>query len=123
MINFLSGLDPNVIFAFVIGTPVSIGITRYWQWQQQKFEAKVKVIEEVSNIFKIQKAARAFIHNKINFVLNKPQINILDATNKYKDNYKRPDITNFEDTKWKQKLIYFSVVIILLIIIINLIKV
>jgi hypothetical protein len=64
-----------------------------------------------------------FIHNKINFILNKPQINILDATNKYKENYKQPDITKFEDSKWKQKLIYFSVVIILLIIIINLIKV
>jgi len=64
-----------------------------------------------------------YIHNKINFILNKPQINILDATNKYKENYKRPDITKFEDNKWKQKLIYFSVVIILLIIIINLIKV
>ena len=28
-----------------------------------------------------------FIHNKINYVLNKPQVNILDAANKYKENY------------------------------------
>ena len=64
-----------------------------------------------------------FIHNKVNFVLNKPQINILDSTNKYKENYKMPDLVQFESKKWKQKLIYISIIVVLLIIAINLIKV
>jgi hypothetical protein len=64
-----------------------------------------------------------FIHNKVNFVLNKPQVNILDATNKYKENYKLPDVTHLENKKWKQKLIYLSVITILLIVSVNLIKV
>ena len=64
-----------------------------------------------------------FIHNKVNFVLNKPQINILDATNKYKENYKLPDVTQLENKKWKQKLIYLSVITVLLVVSVNLIKV
>jgi hypothetical protein len=64
-----------------------------------------------------------FIHNKINFVLNKPQMNILDSTNKYKENYKMPDLVQFESKKWKQKLVYVSIIVVLLIIAINLIKV
>ena len=64
-----------------------------------------------------------FIHNKVNYILNKPQINILDAGNKYKDNYKMPDLTQLENKKWKQKLVYFSTIVILLVVSINLIKV
>lgn len=64
-----------------------------------------------------------FIHNKINYILNKPQINILDASDRYKDNYKPIDLSNFEDKKFKQKLIYFSIILLLLFISINLIKV
>ena len=64
-----------------------------------------------------------FIHNKINFVLNKPQINILDASNKYKEHYKLPDIAHVENKKWKQKLVYFSIVSVLIIVSVNLIKV
>ena len=55
-----------------------------------------------------------FIHNKINYVLNKPEINILDALNKYKESYKTPDLSIAENRKWKHKLVYFSIVIILL---------
>ena len=63
-----------------------------------------------------------FIHNKINYVLNKPQINILDAANKYKENYKTPDITEIETRKWKQKLVSISFIALLFIAAINLIK-
>lgn len=55
-----------------------------------------------------------FIHNKINFVLGKPQINMLAAANKYKENYALPDIVQLEDRKWKHKLVYCGAVAALL---------
>ena len=64
-----------------------------------------------------------FIHNKVNFVLDKPEINLLSASNKYKENYKIPDVVKLENKKWKEKLIYLFVVTILTIIAFNLIKV
>jgi len=63
-----------------------------------------------------------FIHNKINYVLNKPQINLLDALNKYKESYKAPDLSIIENKKWRRKLAYFSVVSTMLVFCVFLIK-
>lgn len=64
-----------------------------------------------------------FIHNKINFIIDKPEINILDASNRYNDFYKPTNISDFENKKLKKRFIYISIIGILAVISLKLISI
>ena len=59
-----------------------------------------------------------FIHNKINSYLGKPEITYYDAMNKYYENYKMKEIKKYEDSKTKQKYIFGSLIVLLVLVII-----
>lgn len=61
-----------------------------------------------------------FIHNKINSYLGKPEITYYDAMNKYYENYKMKEIKKYEDSKTKQKYIFGSLIVLLVLVIIGL---
>ena len=56
-----------------------------------------------------------FIHNKINALLEKPEISYLDALNNYYDAYKTPDIKLKESIKNKEKYVFLVCLMILII--------
>ena len=58
-----------------------------------------------------------FIHNKINIYLGKPEITYYDAMNKYYDHYKLKEIKKIDEKKNKQKYIFGSLLLVLIIII------
>tara|TARA_X000000950_G_scaffold273870_1_gene358192 strand:+ start:918 stop:1349 length:432 start_codon:yes stop_codon:yes gene_type:complete len=57
-----------------------------------------------------------FIHNKINFILEKPDVNLLDAMNRYNDNYKPINQETIDYQKIKEKGLYIALISSLLII-------
>ena len=60
-----------------------------------------------------------FIHNKINSYLGKPEITYYEAMNKYYENYKLQELKKNDDRKNKQKYIFGSLIILLVLIIIG----
>lgn len=77
MVEIIFGLDPNIIFAVVVGGTLSATVAKLWQRGSQKFNNKVNVLNELQTIFKTHQKARQFIHNKINhkyFTFNKTKI-------------------------------------------------
>ena len=60
-----------------------------------------------------------FIHNKINSYLGKPEITYYEAMNKYYENYKIKEIKKYEESKMKQKYIFGSLIVILVLVIIG----
>ena len=56
-----------------------------------------------------------FIHNKINIITGKPEMNILDSIQKYNGHYNKPEHTLFEISQRREKFIYIAIVIILII--------
>jgi len=60
-----------------------------------------------------------FIHNKINIYLGKPEITYYDAMNKYYENYKLKELKKYEEKNSKQKYIFGSLLIVLVLIIIG----
>lgn len=56
-----------------------------------------------------------FIHNKINLYLGKPEINYYTAMKNYYDKYELKDIKKKNEFLNKHKFIFFSIIIILLI--------
>jgi len=56
-----------------------------------------------------------FIHNKINLYLGKPEINYYTAMKNYYDKYELKDIKKKNEFLSKHKFIFFSIIIILLI--------
>ena len=61
-----------------------------------------------------------FIHNKINRYLGKPEITYYEAMNKYYENYKIKEIKKYEESKMKQKYIFGSLIVLLVLVIIGL---
>jgi hypothetical protein len=61
-----------------------------------------------------------FIHNKINIYLGKPEITYYEAMNKYYENYKIKEIKKYEESKMKQKYIFGSLIVLLVLVIIGL---
>ena len=61
-----------------------------------------------------------FIHNKINIYLGKPEISYYEAMNKYYENYNIKEVKKYEERKTKQKYIFGSLVILLVLTIIGL---
>ena len=57
-----------------------------------------------------------FIHNKINIYLGKPEITYYDAMNKYYEHYKLKEIKKIDEKKNKQKYIFGSLLLVLIII-------
>jgi hypothetical protein len=54
-----------------------------------------------------------FIHNKINEKMELPKIPIHVFYSTYYDKFKPKEVLDYEDTKWKQQIIYGSVVLLL----------
>ena len=52
-----------------------------------------------------------FIHNKVNEHLEKPKISLSDFYVQYYEQYKPKDITNYESSRWKEKLVYTIVIL------------
>jgi len=52
-----------------------------------------------------------FIHNKINEKLGKPKVTLSEFYTQYYDEYKPKDIKIQNESKWKQKLIYTIVIV------------
>jgi hypothetical protein len=61
-----------------------------------------------------------FIHNKINIYLGKPEISYYEAMNKYYENYNIKEVKKYEERKTKQKYIFGSLLILLVLTIIGL---
>jgi hypothetical protein len=61
-----------------------------------------------------------FIHNKINIYLGKPEITYYEAMNKYYENYKIKEIKKYEESNMKQKYIFGSLIVLLVLVIIGL---
>ncbi len=59
-----------------------------------------------------------FIHNKVNIYLNKPILSYNDSLIQYYNNYKPKKIIKKEELKLRDKLIFFSIFIILIMLII-----
>ena len=59
-----------------------------------------------------------FIHNKINIYLGKPELSYYEAMNKYYENYKIKEIKKIEERKNKQKYIFGSIILLVLLVII-----
>ena len=55
-----------------------------------------------------------FIHNKINEKLEKPKITIEEFYNQYYDNYKPKVIINRDFYKWRSKIIYLIIILLIL---------
>ena len=60
-----------------------------------------------------------FIHNKINVYLGKPEITYYDAMNKYYEHYKIKELKKYEESRNKQKYIFGSLVVLLILVIIG----
>ena len=60
-----------------------------------------------------------FIHNKINSYLGKPEITYYQAMNNYYENYKLKELKKFEENKSKQKYVFGSLIVLLVLIIIG----
>ena len=56
-----------------------------------------------------------FIHNKINHITNKPEINILNASNVYNDLYKPISHQLLQEQKWREYISYISIISVLII--------
>jgi hypothetical protein len=59
-----------------------------------------------------------FIHNKINVYLGKPEITYYKAMDNYYENYKIKNVKQRDEKINKQKYIFFSLIIILILVII-----
>ena len=59
-----------------------------------------------------------FIHNKINKDLDKPQLLYSDAIIAYYKNYKPKPRVKKEEFKWREKIIFLSLLVVLIIIIV-----
>lgn len=55
-----------------------------------------------------------FIHNKINEKLEKPKITIEEFYHQYYANYKPKDVINREFYKWRSKIIYIIIILLIL---------
>ena len=60
-----------------------------------------------------------FIHNKINSYLGKPEITYYQAMNNYYENYKLKELKKFEENNSKQKYVFGSLIVLLVLIIIG----
>ena len=58
-----------------------------------------------------------FIHNKINVFLGEPEISMTEAMTRYYEHYKPKEIKRREEIKKREKTIFFSILIILVVII------
>jgi FAD-linked sulfhydryl oxidase len=59
-----------------------------------------------------------FIHNKINEKLEKPKISLNEFYYRYYEEYKPKDVKLKEYYRWKEKIIYFSILLISILIIV-----
>ena len=55
-----------------------------------------------------------FIHNKINVITGKPEMNMLDSIQKYNEHYNKPEHTLFEISYRREKIIYIGIIITLI---------
>ena len=55
-----------------------------------------------------------FIHNKINILLNKEEITLDEAMDKYYNNYKPKQNKNIEERKRREKLIFMGIIFLLI---------
>ena len=58
-----------------------------------------------------------FIHNKINSFLGEPEISMTEAMTRYYEHYKPKEIKRREELKKREKTVFFSILIILVILI------
>lgn len=58
-----------------------------------------------------------FIHNKINVILNKPEITFDEALQKYQEHYMPTHISVFEKYKTKENIVNLTIIILILFII------
>ena len=63
-----------------------------------------------------------FIHNKINIYLDKNPLNMTDAMKNYYNLYKPKAIKNKEDSRMREKMVFFSILCLLIIIIVLILK-
>ena len=61
-----------------------------------------------------------FIHNKINIQLGKPKISLNDFYINYYEAYKPKELKLQESTRWKQKLIYTIIIVLVVFLIVYL---
>ena len=55
-----------------------------------------------------------FIHNKINILLNKEEITLDEAMDKYYNNYKPKQNKNIEEKRRREKLIFMGIIFLLI---------
>ena len=63
-----------------------------------------------------------FIHNKLNVFLGKQEITYYDALNKYYKNYDLKMIKQYNDAKNKQRYLFFSLLLMLILIILYIVN-
>jgi len=61
-----------------------------------------------------------FVHNKMNEILGKPKITLANFYDRYYDEYKPKPLKHYEFIYWRKKLVYVSMLVILISIIIYL---
>jgi len=64
-----------------------------------------------------------FIHNKINIFVGEPEISMTEAMTRYYEHYKPKEIIRKEKLKYREKTVFFSTLLILLIFIFYLHKI